>query len=147
MFLKITNQNVVFPYTLTQFLADNSETSFGTEISAELLSSYGVYPVVNSAPPQVNSATHAVRHAQPILADGQWTETWEVMQLPEHTAADNIRAIRNSLLSQHVDTINAIRWSLMLPETQQMWVDYRQALLDVPDQAGFPYSVEWPVIP
>jgi hypothetical protein len=27
------------------------------------------------------------------------------------------------------------------------WAEYRQALRDVPDQAGFPWEVEWPVQP
>jgi len=27
------------------------------------------------------------------------------------------------------------------------WTDYRQALRDVPDQDGFPWSVEWPEKP
>jgi hypothetical protein len=27
------------------------------------------------------------------------------------------------------------------------WANYRQALRDVPDQAGFPFNVTWPVQP
>ena len=29
----------------------------------------------------------------------------------------------------------------------QVWVDYRKALRDVPQQAGFPWEVTWPVAP
>ena len=32
-------------------------------------------------------------------------------------------------------------------ETRQLWADYRQALRDVPQQATFPDSVEWPEKP
>ena len=31
--------------------------------------------------------------------------------------------------------------------TQDKWSPYRQALRDVPAQAGFPWTVEWPVQP
>ena len=29
----------------------------------------------------------------------------------------------------------------------QEWIDYRQALRDVPQQSGFPDNIEWPVEP
>jgi len=29
----------------------------------------------------------------------------------------------------------------------QEWIDYRQALRDVPQQSGFPENIEWPVEP
>ena len=32
-------------------------------------------------------------------------------------------------------------------DTQTAWAAYRQALLDVPQQAGFPNTVTWPVAP
>ena len=32
-------------------------------------------------------------------------------------------------------------------DTQTEWAAYRQALLDVPQQAGFPNTVTWPVAP
>jgi hypothetical protein len=31
--------------------------------------------------------------------------------------------------------------------TREKWVAYRQALRDIPEQAGFPEDVEWPVAP
>lgn len=30
---------------------------------------------------------------------------------------------------------------------KQVWADYREALRHIPDQPGFPYSIEWPVKP
>ena len=56
---------------------------------------------------------------------------------------------RNTLLKEEVDAIagNALRWGALTPEQQQAWADYRQALLDVPQQDGFPETINWPVKP
>lgn len=32
-------------------------------------------------------------------------------------------------------------------EQKQAWLDYRQALRDLPTQAGFPWDVQWPSKP
>lgn len=53
------------------------------------------------------------------------------------------REKRNELLdktdwSQSVDTPQAIR---------DKWAPYRQALRDVPQQAGFPETIQWPTQP
>ena len=60
-----------------------------------------------------------------------------------------VRRTRNSLLKEEVDVIvsNPLRWNSMTTEEQQEWTDYRQALLDVPQQSGFPDGVTWPVKP
>lgn len=60
-----------------------------------------------------------------------------------------VRSERYHLLTTQVDVIagNALRWAALTDEKKQEWADYRQALLDVPDQAGFPNEVEWPAKP
>jgi len=64
-------------------------------------------------------------------------------------AAAAVRQERDMRLIGEVDVIagNALRWSALTSEQQQAWADYRQALLDVPQQEGFPHSVVWPVAP
>ncbi len=60
--------------------------------------------------------------------------------------AEDIRFSRNKLLEEIVDKIpgSAIRWNLMSEEEKSAWVIYRQALLDLPEQEGFPTNVVWP---
>ena len=64
-------------------------------------------------------------------------------------AADSIRSERDMKLSSEVDPIagNALRWAALDADTQATWAAYRQALLDVPQQAGFPDNVTWPEKP
>lgn len=58
----------------------------------------------------------------------------------------NARAVRNDLLSS-VDKVNAIWYSKMTPDDQAAVSAYRQALLNVPQQSGFPISIIWPIKP
>lgn len=65
------------------------------------------------------------------------------------TKAAEVRARRDYLLQSEVDPIvsNPLRWASMPAEKQGEWVAYRQALLDIPQQDGFPANVDWPVKP
>ena len=64
-------------------------------------------------------------------------------------AGDRVRATRDMKLATEVDPIagNALRWAALDAETQALWATYRQALLDVPQQDGFPHSITWPTKP
>lgn len=64
----------------------------------------------------------------------------------DEQAASAARAERDMKLATEVDPIagNALRWAALTAEQQQAWADYRQALLDVPSQSGFPHDIVWP---
>jgi hypothetical protein len=61
---------------------------------------------------------------------------------PPDLTAQEVRAQRNTRLT-------ASDWSQLpdAPVDQAAWAAYRQALRDIPSQAGFPWDVEWPVQP
>jgi hypothetical protein len=61
---------------------------------------------------------------------------------PEPPTAGDIRAERNYLLA-------ASDWTQVAdtPVDQAAWATYRQALREVPEQAGFPANVIWPQTP
>jgi len=63
------------------------------------------------------------------------------------TKALQVRQHREYLLRTQVDAINPMRWDAMPIETKELWKVYRQALLDVPQQDGFPWNVKWPQMP
>lgn len=62
--------------------------------------------------------------------------------------AAQVRAERDLLLSV-VDVIvsNPLRWASLSSDKQNEWTVYRQALLDVPQQSGFPSNISWPPQP
>ena len=77
--------------------------------------------------------------------DGSWTATPRTaddlaVRLAQQAAA--VRADRNARLA-------ATDWTQIADSTadKPAWAAYRQALRDVPAQAGFPQSVTWPEQP
>ena len=62
---------------------------------------------------------------------------------------EQVRKQRDSLLLSLVDPIagSVLRWQDLSDEMKNAWTDYRLALLDVPQQPGFPTDVVWPTIP
>ena len=64
-------------------------------------------------------------------------------------AADQVRSARDYRLATEVDPVvmNPLRWADLTPTQQQAWADYRTALLNVPQQPGFPHEVVWPEKP
>jgi len=56
--------------------------------------------------------------------------------------AEEARTQRDALLSQS-------DWTQVpdAPVDQQAWAEYRQTLRDIPQQAGFPTEITWPVKP
>ena len=61
--------------------------------------------------------------------------------------AAQVRSERDLLLSV-VDVVvsNPLRWASLASDKQTEWAAYRQALLDVPQQSGFPGTVSWPPV-
>ena len=58
-----------------------------------------------------------------------------------------VRARRDTLLKEVVDSVNPMRWETLTELQKDAWRAYRQALLDVPQQEGFPTNIVWPEVP
>jgi hypothetical protein len=57
-----------------------------------------------------------------------------------------VRAERDQKLLEEVDPLvtNFLRWNELTEENQSEWKQYRNDLLDLPSQEGFPNTVTWP---
>ena len=70
----------------------------------------------------------------------------ETPQLDLDALAITQRQQRDQLLSQ-VDRVNPIWYGSLTNQQQSELAQYRQCLLDVPQQPGWPESVTWPRVP
>jgi hypothetical protein len=76
-----------------------------------------------------------------------WVDTEKVPQPDLESAAMYARAERAKILAEEIDTMNPMRWASLSTAKKTEWTAYRQALLDVPAQEGFPLTITWPTAP
>lgn len=62
-------------------------------------------------------------------------------------AASSAIAKRSKLLAEGPDRVNPIWWAAMSATEQAEVANYRQALLDITNQSGYPMDIAWPEIP
>lgn len=154
-YVKIANGQIdQYPYTVGKLRRDNPNTSFPKSLTAEALSSWGVYPVAKVSAPAYNAATQKVQVVDPTLLEGVWTQTWQVVdktaaeiQEDTDTQAKSMRADRDALLAE-TDwlTMRSSDTSTPMPAA---WHTYRQALRDITSHANWPYldEADWPTKP
>jgi hypothetical protein len=137
-------------YSLRQIKADNPNTSFPADPSLELLASYNVHPYTITARPNATDVERVVDDGFHEV-NGVWLQTWRVERLPLSDAERRVREQRDDLLAQSdwvvtkaVEQNAADGLGIQVPMN---WITYRQALRDIPSQAGFPYTVTWPQEP
>ena len=103
------------------------------------LEEFGLYPIVGDEP----SHTDRERIAGPqyVFDGAQVNRVFTVEAIPDAEKAGQVRSERNDKLAE-------TDWRFRSDMTpSQAWIDYCVALRNVPEQAGFPWSVEWPTEP
>lgn len=97
-------------------------------------------------------ARHHMTAEGPVPFTHEEEAEWDAREAEWEAGANDrkaaeVRSERDQLLRDTVDTINPMRWESMTIEQQDALRAYRQALLDVPQQLGFPFDVKWPQTP
>ena len=146
----IDSQIVAYPYTQTDLIRDNPSTSFPSGgISPDSLAEWNVFPVHFADQPVVDPLAQRVVELAPMYDGQSWIQQWAVEALSQDEINANaaqqaaaVRADRNARLA-------ATDWTQIADSSadKPVWAAYRQALRDVPSQAGFPQSVTWPQEP
>lgn len=151
MFALINDGAVVqYPYSLADLRLDNPSTSFAPNDDAtyEL---FGMFRVFNATAPVYDTATEKLQEGTPVFDNdaNRWTQVWQVVAL----SAEELQQKLDAESAAVRDTRNALLagcdWTQLADSTvdKQAWATYRQALRDVPQQAGFPWNVQWPTQP
>lgn len=114
--------------------------------NTELLSADGYLPVVVIE--ESTAEKPIVKYREVNGQIEQYAEAAPVPSVPEPTEEQQemqVRAARNSLLD--LCDWTQLPDAPLTAEKKQAWAEYRQALRDVPEQAGFPENVVWPSTP
>ena len=142
MWIKAVNGNIeTYPYNMSRLKADNPNTAFPPNPSAEVLAAFDTYIVQVGAVPEHDAKTQSANLGSPTFANDTWSAEYTVVNRPQDEAEGAVREHRYGLLA------STDSWALSDRTITQAQTDYRQALRDVPSQEGFPYSVVWPTKP
>ena len=81
----------------------------------------------------------------PVFTDGETTAAEQEAAYKARRDAEQAANVRN----QRTEKLNDCDWTQIADSTadKAVWATYRQALRDVPTQAGFPWTITWPESP
>jgi len=139
-------------------------TSLPRVWSADVCNQLGIDPVFESPAPEVTRYQTANKNGVTQDAKGNWVWAWTIgptfTDNEEATAAEQEAAYVQRIDDEQATRIRADRdkrlaetdWTQLIDspfsnDTNGVWQAYRQALRDVPAQAGFPWDVAWPKKP
>jgi hypothetical protein len=153
MYVLAPNQTVeTFPYSIGALRRDNPNTSFPRNPSDATLAEWSVFPVVEQEPPSYNPATQNLNQVNPTLINGVWTQTWQVTEASPEEIASRTEAKSTEVRTDRNGRLAACDWtqladSPLTADAKLAWALYRETLRMVPEQAGFPWNIEWPPEP
>ena len=136
-----------YPISETNFRLLFPDTSFPSHFTADLVEplGYGIYEI--SDHPESPGRYEKNIEVKPIRCEhGIWKQTWGVIPMSdaEKEAIDAAKA--KEIRSERDWKLAACDWTQVAdaPVNKAAWATYRQALRNMPEQEGFPWSVEWP---
>lgn len=126
-------------------------TSFPKTWTPVLVEELGLDPVFETPAPTTTVYQTASKDGVEQVA-GRWVWKWAISEMDDEAkaakdaeAAKNVRASRDAKLAE-CDWLVIKAAETGVPLVAD-WAAYRQALRDVPAQAGFPHNVTWPAKP
>jgi hypothetical protein len=94
---------------------------------------------------QVDGKWYTKHVLGPVFTDGETTAAEQETAYKAAKDVEQAKSIRNSRTVMLKDS----DWTQLADSTvdKEAWATYRTALRDVPTQAGFPWTIDWPEAP
>lgn len=149
MYARIYSDHIRWPYTPDNLRQDESSTSFPARIMPELLAEFGVVSVAVDPEPFTDHENDAVRN-DPVQENGAWVQHWHLVPLDAERSAQKLAQQQAVIRAERDRLVAQTDWTQGkdIPDSvSQLWAPYRQDLRDVPQQAGFPWTISWPLPP
>ena len=108
------------------------------------------YELIETVAQPASDHTESVEEDPPELVEGKWKQKWRKRAATAEEAAARRQEKAKDVRAKRDERMAATDWTQLLdapPAAQAAHVAYRQALRDVPQQPGFPFTVTWPVKP
>ena len=134
--------------TESEFRSTHPNTSFPQQLTVELLDGFDADPVLNGAQPSAGRYQTVARDGVEEV-NGKWFTKFVLVDMDAEAIAAVDAQQAASVRSTRDEKLKATDWTQVddAPVDKATWATYRQALRDIPAQAGFPWDVNWPVEP
>jgi hypothetical protein len=149
--MNLRNKQTGAVVTDGEFRAAFPNTGFPIQITEQTYNEFG-YDVVLEGP-QAQPTRYQVGFADGVQQiDGKWFTKYSVADMDDEAKAAKDEEQAKSVRNSRTEKLRDCDWTQLddtpMSNTQKAgWATYRQALRDVPKQAGFPFDIEWPVQP
>jgi hypothetical protein len=148
MYLRIIDNDIIFPYDFRMLQRDFPNTSFPTRMTDDLYEQYGVYRVQPTPKPIIDWDKNLVMEVDTI--NNKWVQTWNIVDISEWEREerisqqwDNVRELRNTLLNQSDWT----QLEDVILDNKMEWRVYRESLRNITEQSDNPFDIVWPTKP
>jgi len=163
VYAKVTGSNLIqYPYTFGDLMADSPYTNFpaNTDLAAifpvtdaAVQNGWSLVPVEFLSSPSFDESSQiCTQDLNPTLVNNVWVLGWTVreMTVQERDEATSRKSV--AVRADRDQRLSKTDWRVLKAyesggTENSVWVSYRQALRDVPAQAGFPWSIAWPIEP
>ena len=124
-------------------------TSFPSQWTPALVEELGLDPVFESPTPTTTRYQTAFKDGVEQDAQGRWLWKWSISEMSDEAKAAKDAEQAKNIRSDRDKRLSDTDWTQVAdaPVDKAVWATYRQALRDVPAQAGFPYDITWPSKP
>ena len=124
-------------------------TSFPSQWTPALVEELGLDPVFESPTPTTTRYQTAFKDGVEQDAQGRWLWKWSISEMSDEAKAAKDAEQAKNIRSDRDKRLSDTDWTQVAdaPVDKAVWATYRQALRDVPAQAGFPYDITWPEKP
>lgn len=138
------NQAKHFPVTLEHLVSKGVIDS--ADATQEQLAAANVVPVTKCFDQKPDDGC---LYEMKILqqADGSWAEEIVKVEISDQQYQNNIAARAQAVRADRDRMLASCDWTQIADASvpnKEAWATFRQALRDVPLQAGFPFNVQWP---
>jgi hypothetical protein len=146
--MELRNKETGAVITESEFRAAFPNTSFPEQLTVGLIGDMGFDVVLEGPQAQPTRYQTAFRDGVEEI-NGKWFTKYSVADMDDETKAMKDAEQAKSMRGQRTQKLSDSDWTQLAdsPENKAAWATYRQALRDIPTQAGFPWEVQWPTQP
>jgi len=146
--MELRNKETGAVITESEFRAAFPTTSFPEQLTVGLIGDMGFDVVLEGPQAQPTRYQTAFRDGVEEV-NGKWFTKYSVADMDDETKAAKDAEQAKSMRDQRNQKLSDSDWTQLAdsPKNKAAWATYRQALRDIPTQAGFPWEVQWPTQP